>query len=135
VHRSAQVTRFCVCGPASVLRGGVRKGVRSGRPLASPGACEGDDDGGGGVRRRVRGDALERGARLRLERQAVAVEHAAGLVPGDRHCFVRRDAGVDEVGDGGVPGVVKDVAATLATDWEAVVHAVAQSRLKSPTHP
>ena len=71
-----------------------------------------------------------------LSVQTIAVEHAPGLVPGDRHCFVRRDAGVDEVGDGGVPGVVKDVAATLATDGKpAFVHAVAQSRLKSPTHP
>src|SRR5262249_15645091 len=67
-------------------------GVRIGRPLASPLAFDRDDDGGG-VRLRVRGDALERGARLRLERQAVAVEYAAGSVPGDGHRLVRRDTG------------------------------------------
>ena len=44
-------------------------------------ATEGDYNRGDGVRFRVRGDALKRRARLRLERQAVAVEDAPSPVP------------------------------------------------------
>ena len=46
-----------------------------------PRATEGDYNRGDGVRLRVRGDALKRRARLRLERQAVAVEDAPSPVP------------------------------------------------------
>jgi hypothetical protein len=49
----------------------------------------------------------QRLAGLRLERDRVAVEDAAGPVPRDAHGFVCRDTCVHQVGDGGVPGVVE----------------------------
>src|SRR5262245_51060203 len=69
----------------------------------------------------VGGRCPERRTGPLLDANRVAVEDAARAMAGNRHRLVGWRPRVDEVGHGGVPGVVEDVAAVLAADLEAGV--------------